>query len=314
VSGVSGAVRRRATVVGGVCAGLLVTVYLLAVWTPQGQHFEDSVLRAADRVAGTTTETRAVDTLDGITATSVVAAVVLVLLVAVLRRKLLLGFLSVAVIAASVITAEIMQRTMLRPILLAHGYRREDQSFPSGHAAVAMSVMCALVLVAPYRFRGPVVFLSSLWAATVGVATVTSAWHRPSDSIGSDLIVVFWACAAVALLARWGRVREAALRTRPGRVLRSVLAGTYAGLAVLAFGVATVTATTVLADPDRSGASGWTLLAGRALALSGSAAVAAALFALLRRVDIGAPPADRAEEGNPDAELRHAGVYRPSGT
>jgi membrane-associated phospholipid phosphatase len=301
-------------VVGGVCAALLATVYLLAVWTSPGQRFEDAVLRAADLSAGTTEQGRAIDTLDSITAPSVIAVVILVLGIGLLRRKLSLGFLAVAVIAASVITAELLQRSVLRPVLLHHGYRREDQSFPSGHAAVAMSVMCALVMVVPYRFRGPVVFLTSLWAASVGVATVMAGWHRPSDTIGADLIVVSYACAAVAVLARWGKVRQAALRTPVRRVLRGLLVGAYAGVAVVAFALAAVVVGTVLNDSDRDGAGAAMLLAGSALALSGSAAVAVTLLALLRRTEIGAPSANPTEEGSPDAELRHAGVYRSSGT
>ncbi len=239
---------------------------------------------------------------------------IVVLAIGLLRRKLLLGFLAVAVIVASIITAEMVQRSVLRPVLLQHGYRREDQSFPSGHAAVAMSVMCALVMVVPYRLRGLVVFLTSLWAASVGVATVTASWHRPSDTIGSDLIVIIFVCAAVAVLARWGRVREAASRTSAGRAARGLLAGAYAGVAVLAFGVAAVMAGAALENPARDDAGAAMLMAGRALALSGSAAVAVTLLALVRRTDLGAPPLESAGEGSPDAELRHAGVYRSSGT
>ncbi len=301
-------------VVGGACAALLVAVYLLAVWTSPGQRFEDAVLRAAGGVAGATEQARALDILDAIAAPSVIAAVIVVLAIGLLRRKLLLGFLAVAVIVASIITAEMVQRSVLRPVLLQHGYRREDQSFPSGHAAVAMSVMCALVMVVPYRLRGLVVFLTSLWAASVGVATVTASWHRPSDTIGSDLIVIIFVCAAVAVLARWGRVREAASRTSAGRAARGLLAGAYAGVAVLAFGVAAVMAGAVLENPARDDAGAAMLMAGRALALSGSAAVAVTLLALVRRTDLGAPPLESAGEGSPDAELRHAGVYRSSGT
>jgi hypothetical protein len=170
---------------------------------------------------------------------------------------------------------------VLRPVLLHHGTRREDQSFPSGHVAVAMSVMCALVLVAPYRFRGAVVFLASLWAASVEIAAVTASWHRPSDTIGSDLIVVLYACAAIAVLTRRGWVREAELRTPTGRAARGLLAGGYGAVALLAVGVAALTGRT---------AGGPALTAGRLIALSGSAAVAVALLALLRRVDLDTPP------------------------
>jgi hypothetical protein len=176
-----------------------------------------------------------------------------------------------------------------------------------------MSLMCAFVMVTPYRIRGWVVFLGSLGAASVGVATVTASWHRPSDTVGSDLIVVVYACIAIAMLARSGKVREAALPTPVGRFSRGLLAGAYAAVAVLAFGVAAVVVVVVLATPD-TGTSTAMLLAGRLLALCGSAAVAATLLVLLRHVDLGAPAAAVGGEGSPDVEPGHTGVHRPSGT
>jgi hypothetical protein len=251
--------------------------------------------------------------LDAITVPSVAAGSAVVLLIALARRRLSLGVVSVGVIAASIATTELFQHFLQRPILLAQGYRREDQSFPSGHATVAMALMCGLVMVVPYRFRGTAVFLGSVWAGGVGVATVTVSWHRPSDTVGADLIVIVYACVAVALLARWSKVREASLPTPAGRVLRGLLTGMYAAVALTAFTVAAVTAGTVVADADRSGTGAAILLAGRLLALSGSAAVAVTLMGLLRHLDIGAPTANTTREGSPHVEPGHAGVRRPSG-
>jgi hypothetical protein len=228
------------------------------------------------------------------------------------RRRLFLGFVTIGMIAASIVTTEGVQRFGQRPILLAQGLRRMDQSFPSGHTAVALALMCAVVMAVPYRFRGVTVFLTSLWAASVGVATVTTSWHRPSDTIGSALIVVGYAAAAVAVLVWCGKVRATALPTPAGRALRSPLAMAYAGAALLAFAVAAVVVVVVL---KRSGPGPYgpdILLAGRCLALSASTAVAAALLALLHQTDLGAPVADEAQEGSPDVEPGHAGVHRPS--
>jgi len=281
---------RRALVIGGSCAALLTVVYLLAVWTPAGQRFEDAVLRAADPYSASAV--RATGLLDRVTVPSIAAALLVVLSVGVLRRKVSLGLLSAGVIAASVLTVQVLRRAALRPVLLHSGNRREDQSFPSGHVAVAMSVMCALAMVAPYRLRGAVLLLASLGAASVTVATVTSTWHRPSDTVGSDLIVVLYACAAVAVLARRGRVGEAASLTRARRTARGLLVGGYAGVALATLAVAAVAVAAVLADPDRGGTGTAVFVAGRALALSGSAAVALALLALLRRVDLDASPTE----------------------
>jgi membrane-associated phospholipid phosphatase len=303
--GLWAAVWRRAVVTGLGCAAGIVAVYLLAVWTPVGQRVEDAVLHAATSGAGGTGADRATTTLAFIRAPTVLLAVAAILAVAFLRRLPLLGFLGAGVVAASMLTAEVIQRTVSRPILLHHGYRREDQSFPSGHATVAMSLLFALLLVVPYRFRAAALIVASVAAGAVEVAAVTASWHRPSDTLGSDLIVLGWACAAVAVLARWGRVRPAAGGTGAGGTVARALVVAYAAVAVVGLILAAVL---VFRDAGSSA-----LLAGQALALSGSAAVTVALLALLRGVDLGAPPERTVDEGSPDAQLRRAGVYRPSG-
>jgi membrane-associated phospholipid phosphatase len=268
-------VRRRAVRAGLACLVLLVAVYLLAVWTPAGQRFEDSVLGASrwGAPAGP-----ASGSLAAVSEVTVLAALAVVLSIGLLRRRPLLGALAAGVVVASVLTAEVVQRSLSRPTLLESGYRREDQSFPSGHAAVAMSVMCALVLVTPYRWRGAVVVPASLAAVGVQIATVTASWHRPSDTIGSDVIVMVYTCAVVAVLARLGQVSEADLRTKTGRMTRAALVGGYAALALAALAAAVVTGVTSTA-----------LTAGRALALSGGAAVAWLLLVLLRDTDLSGP-------------------------
>jgi len=140
------------------------------------------------------------------------------------------------------------------------------------------------------------------------VATVTASWHRPSDTIGAGLIVVGYACAAVAVLARCGKVRRAALPSPARRGLRAALATACAGVAVLSFAGAVVAVAVTLLDAHPGEHDTAMLTAGRLLALSGSASVAGALLALLRQVDLGAK--ERPEEGTPDVP---PGVHRPAG-
>jgi membrane-associated phospholipid phosphatase len=272
---VSSRVARRALGATAGSALLLIAVYFLAVRTRTGQHIEDAVLRAAERVGGGD-ETPALTLLGTITAFSVFGLAAVVIGIGLLRRRPLLAALGTAVITASVLTTEVVQRSLLRPMLLESGRRREDQSFPSGHAAVAMAVLCALVIVVPYRWRGPVMLLGSLWATGVGVATVSANWHRPSDTIGSDLIVLGYMSLALAVIAWRGSVRRATPRTTAGRVAGGVLAGAYA-VAALA-GVAGAVA-------------GSPYTAGRGITLAGSALVLLALLALLRGLDLTPPPA-----------------------
>ncbi|HKT03531.1 MAG TPA: phosphatase PAP2 family protein [Rugosimonospora sp.] len=286
------AVWRRAVLTAVICAILLVAVYLLAVWTRAGQRFEDAVLNAASAAAGQSGDARATDTLDAVTAPFLAGATLVVLAIGLLRHRLFLGLVGACVIGASVLTAEVVRRLLLRPVLLPHGYRREDQSFPSGHSAVAMSVMCALILVVPQRWRGVVAAAGSLWAASVVVATVTASWHRPSDTLGSDLIVAGYTCVAIAVLARRGYVRPVPGRIRvPRRVY-----GAVAVLAFLAVTVAGAMAIDRLGGIHREALRGYLLTAGRGLALAGTVAVTLVVLAVLRRVDL-APPVSRSTLG-----------------
>jgi membrane-associated phospholipid phosphatase len=280
-------VARRAVITGATCAALLVLIYLLAVWTRTGQRFEDAVLRAAH---GSRQEA-AIDTLHAITEWSLATAVVVVVAIGRLRGRMSLGLAGAGVIVASVLTTEILQRSVpVRPLLLAAGERREDQSFPSGHTTIAMSVMCGLVMVVPYRFRAVTVFLTSLWAASVGALTVTASWHRPSDTIGSDLIVLIYACAAIVLLARRGGIRQAEPRRGVECTARSLLIGLLGAEALVALSTGVITGGRAMrelaASADPGVVPGSALTAGRAIALAGGALVALTLLALLRRIDL----------------------------
>jgi membrane-associated phospholipid phosphatase len=163
----------------------------------------------------------------------------------------------------------VVQRLVLRPLLLDSGTRREDQSFPSGHAAVAMATMCAVVLVVPPRWRVPAVLVTSAWAVTITVATVVANWHRPSDTIGSGLIVLGYLAAAVALLARFGAARaiEPAIGVRRLRLGYTVAAG----VSVVVAAVAVV--------------AGDVLFAGRAIAVASSLGVAWGLVVLTQGIN-----------------------------
>jgi membrane-associated phospholipid phosphatase len=286
-------VMRRALLTGGCCAVLLAVVYLLAVWTVPGQRFEDAVLRGAQHAAGGEEHLAATATLDTITWYSLGVSIVLVFAIGLARRRLLLAASGAGMIVVSVVTTEILQRLiLLRPVLLPSGDRRDDQSFPSGHTTIAMSVMCGLVMVVPYRFRWIAVLLTSLWATAVGALTVTATWHRPSDTIGSDLIVLIYTCAAIAMLAAKGSAREAEPGGRAARAARGTVVGLHAVEAVVALAIGVVVgheALRALANsPEPGVATGQAaFVAGQALALAGSALVTLAILALLRRTDLG---------------------------
>jgi membrane-associated phospholipid phosphatase len=290
----------------GVAAGsiLLAVVYALAVWTAAGQRFEDVILESAQGRHSAPVY----DVLDAITVWSLAAMVGVVVVIGLARGLPDLAVAAGGVIVCSVVTAEVLRAILTRPLLLAHGYRREDHSFPSGHTAMAVSVMCALVLVVPHRHRSVVAGLSALWAVGVGALTVAASWHRPSDTLGSDLIALIYTCTALAWLTHRGRVHPipgdraevrlgpvawlfgaGAVRRGPGRLgpvawLFGMIAVVGGGAAVY-YGFRTAQGLWGVWDPAEL-KLGAAVTAGRAIALTGGALTALTLLLLLRGLDI----------------------------
>ncbi|MEV5412349.1 phosphatase PAP2 family protein [Thermopolyspora sp. NPDC052614] len=274
---------------GGACVLLLCLVYALAVCTRRGQLLEDAVLDAYLAVSTGPRARVALDALAHISVFSLAGAVVAVFAIGIVRRRPLLAVTSSGLIVASVVVTEFVKLAVVRPLLLDSGVHRENQSFPSGHTTIAISVMCGLALVAPYRARVAAVFLGSLWGIGIAVATVTGNWHRPSDTIGSELITLACTCAALILLARHGRVRQAP--PAPGRVGGILSAALYALTATAALAIAAVRQDILT--------TGW------AIALAGGCLTALALLALLGTADFAAPAPPRTSPPAPARAPAH---------
>ncbi|WNY33414.1 phosphatase PAP2 family protein [Curtobacterium flaccumfaciens] len=65
-------------------------------------------------------------------------------------------------------------------------------SFPSGHATIALAALFAVLMVTPRRFRPLVTIVGAGYAVFVANQTVVYGWHRVSDIIGACAIAVFW--------------------------------------------------------------------------------------------------------------------------
>lgn len=264
-----GRLARRSAIVGLTCTALLGLVYLTALWTHTGQSLEDAVLgAAAAKMPGTDQAALAIRLLSTVGLKTLAVALVGVFVLGVVRGRTRLGGLAAAVIAASALTTEVLQKVVSRPVLLAGGVRREDQSFPSGHTATAMAILAGVVLVVPARYRLMAAVVLAPWSLGMGVATVTAGWHRPSDTLGSDLIVLAYAGAAVFLLARTGRVRQT---TRPRGVRVVAVAG---GVLVAA----------VIVGLLITGISGFSI--SRALVFAAAVGTLTTLLALMDGVDL----------------------------
>ncbi|MBR7832727.1 phosphatase PAP2 family protein [Actinospica durhamensis] len=284
---------RRAAAVAAASAVLLGVVYLVAVRSGVGQRFENAVWVGSGQTA-MQRPAQAVGALDLIGTWSVIAAVLVVVGIGLLRRQVALALAGAAVVGASMATTEFLKSTLIRPNLVPGWTDSAGNSFPSGHTTVAMSVMFALILVAPYRFRGLIAFCTAATATEIGALTIVARWHRPSDTLGADLVVLFYAGLAVLVLAAFGRIRPIAARPLEGRPPRGLLT-----LGPIALGTATAVCGAMLYAAltyyhrvhyapgyETSQSAFYT---GCLIALAGSGLATLALLWLLARLDLTVP-------------------------
>ena len=63
-------------------------------------------------------------------------------------------------------------------------------TLPSGHTTAAMSLLFAVLIVMPYRFRGVAMFVALTWAVGIGAYTVVIGAHRLSDTLAADAVAL----------------------------------------------------------------------------------------------------------------------------
>lgn len=74
------------------------------------------------------------------------------------------------------------------------------RSYPSGHATAAMSIALATLLAAPTTTRLLSAVVGAGYAAAVGIATLVTGAHFPSDVAGGFCVATVWFAFAVLLL------------------------------------------------------------------------------------------------------------------
>jgi membrane-associated phospholipid phosphatase len=278
---------------------LVALTYWLAVRTVTGQRIENAALRGADQVSGAA-RLAASDELSWITLSSFALVAALLVLAAWWRGGLRVAVGVGVLLAGSTGITQALKRVVLpRPELIPVTGDYTGNSFPSGHTTIAMSALFALLIVVPHRWRGVAVAVGSVYAVAIGAQTVTAKWHRLSDTIGADLVVLAVTCAVLAWLTRGGSLRAVPRRRRVrdrliGAALIAVTgASLVAGGLVLVLGEVPVTADPVL---DYNA-----YLASQSLALAGSGLAVLVLWSSLRRTEVARPGAGR-REGPPGAQ------------
>ena len=281
---VAGRPARRWFVTAVVAVVLLVGVYIVAVLTPWGQHWENSALTGSDR-ASPEEQAQALDALAAIQVWSLAAALAAIAVIGLLWRQARTTVIALAVVLAGAGGTEALKRWILpRPDLVEAPVDLVQNSFPSGHTAIAMTTMVAVFLVVPYRWRGWAMFVVMTWATSIGQYTVTAHWHRLSDTVGADLIAVILGSVAAYWLHRRGLVRVVATRRYGGRVVYVVVT---AVLGTLSLGLGSLLVW-VSINQEISGGSGDhnAFLAAQVLAGAFSTAAALVYWATWHRLEV----------------------------
>lgn len=263
------------TVVALAALFLGAAVYLLAVRTRLGQAMEDAALRGSDQVDPEVHRV-ALELFHTISVSSQVAAALIVGVIGLLRRQLWLAFTGMAVIfGGQAVTQVLKYHVLTRPDLgTVHGAFAEN-TLPSGHTTAAMSLLFAVLIVMPYRFRGVAMFFALTWAVGIGAYTVVIGAHRLSDTLAADAVALIVACAASHFLASTGRIRAVVSPSAARYTLRTVFVTVVGAVGVACTALGFAAALDVVSARINAKPTQWYLFLGSQwLAAAGSVAAA----------------------------------------
>lgn len=237
-----GSIGARWVFMSVVALAVLVASYLLLVRTYLGQYVENSALLGAREVS-TADLDDALHSLNYISIGALVLVMVAYVIIGIVRKTWRVAFAAMGVLGGATVVTELLKKVILpRPDLAPIYQDNAHNSFPSGHTTIAMAIVVSLLLILSYRLRGWIVIPAMFWAIGIGFATVTARWHRFSDTLGADAVVLaIGAVAALWLLSRNEMAREPSdsARIRPFIL---VFLGLF-GVGALAVGVVLVVGT-----------------------------------------------------------------------
>ncbi|GAA4267093.1 hypothetical protein GCM10022256_27050 [Frondihabitans peucedani] len=171
-------------------------VYSVAVLTKPGQQIEDSILRSVD--GGTLLKSGRA--LDAISIPAVLVVVGVVVLIAIVRRRPGAALQSATLIIGAIATTQVIKAIAPRPELTTLTL---SNSFPSGHATIAVAVVLALATAFGRRLRPVIMIIGTAFAALVAEQTVAYGWHRVSDVCGACAVVMLWLAIVRSAAALW---------------------------------------------------------------------------------------------------------------
>ncbi len=191
--------RRLWWLAGAGAAGLLVS-YAFLVRTRIGQRLDGAALEHRFAVTEAATQ-RAQRLLDALSVRSVVVCATVLVLVALARRRVALAVGVVVALGGSMAGSQVLKDHVLTRTDLGGFGGVAYNTFPSGHATVAVALAFGLVMVAPPRLAPAADAVAAIVGPSVGAAVLATGGHRPSDSIGAYLAGVVWFASCTAAVA-----------------------------------------------------------------------------------------------------------------
>jgi membrane-associated phospholipid phosphatase len=298
---------RQLVALSAVAAVALAIVYLVLVRTMAGQRFDD--LAFDGRVVESPEITRATnDLLHLVTRSTLGLLTTAIVVAALLRRRVRLAIATGAAITASVVTTEVLKLHLLDRPDLDGIAGIEQNSFPSGHATIGMSLSLGIVLVTPHARRW-LALVAAVGVSTVfGVGVLATGWHRPSDTIGAYLVCIAVFALVTAVLMR---ISACDVRDDMGHVEERLdpRATMVAGVLVVAAGVVGLVLT-FREDGLRTVEFAADYVAVGAIIIALGAGVVLGAGELLRGVSLDPP---RSAESSPDDTSNTISTIDPSG-
>lgn len=182
-----------------ICSGGLAALAQTALMSRRGQSLDLDAMKSVDGSSGTV-----MTLLEGLGTVSIGAVALglgLCVALALSRRRVAHALGAVVVVGGANVTTQILKRDVLDRPDLGVGYSL-DNSLPSGHTTVVLSLVVAALLVAPHAIRLAIATAGALATTVTGASTVVAEWHRPSDVLAAMLVVPIWA-ALVVLVLGW---------------------------------------------------------------------------------------------------------------
>ena len=213
----------------------MLVLYLVAVRTRWGQEIDDLAFEGRHAVKPATTA-RLERMLRTVSESSLFLLGGAIVLLALAQRRLRLVLVVGVAMSGAVLTAEVLKLHVLTRPSFSGVDGIVQNSYPSGHATIAMVLSLGLVMVSTSHTRRVATVAAVVLATAFGTAVLATGWHRPSDSLGAYGVALAWFAVGHAVLL-WSDLRHpyahgiaAADDRHPSRHFLVI-----AGLAMLAF-------------------------------------------------------------------------------